>query len=101
MKRLLRAVSSTLRGITPKARPPSASAPKSVHQEKVRKAMEALAPKGAMLPSENRALAMEVTAAVKGGDDLLKKTPEEMFIVANGLFQVRLVYTTWLNFALF
>lgn len=89
MKRILGAVSSTLRGFIPKPSPPKAS--NSVHRENVRKAMEALAPNGAMLPSENKALALKLAAASTKGEELLKKTPEEMFTLANELYQVGLV----------
>lgn len=89
MKRILGAVSSALRGFVPKPSPPKVS--NSVHRENVRKAMETLAPKGAMLPSENKALAIKLAAASTKGEDLLKKSPEEMFALANELYQVGLV----------
>lgn len=54
--------------------------------------MESLAPPGRRLPSESKTLAMELVAAASEGDkekELSLKTPEEMFLAANALHQVR------------
>lgn len=85
MKRILGTVSGALRGLIPKAAAPAT--PNAAHQERVRKAMESLAPTGTILPSQGKALAIEVTAARLEGKELTK-TPEEMYSVANALFQV-------------
>lgn len=49
--------------------------------------MKSLAPTGTILPSQGKALAIEVTVAGLEGKKLAK-TPEEMYAVANALFQV-------------
>lgn len=82
MQRVLGAVANAVRSLAPRAT--ATAAPSAVHQEKVRKAMEALAPKGKMLPSENKALAMELTK--EGGKG--SQTPPEMYLAANALHQV-------------
>lgn len=82
MKRVLGAVASAVRSLTPKAT--ATAGPNAVHQEKVRKAMEALAPKGKMLPSESKAFAMELTK--EGREE--PQTPLEMYLAANALHQV-------------
>lgn len=88
MKRFVGAVSGALRGLIP--RTTATAAPNAVHQEQVRKAMESLAPKGRMLPSESKALAMEITSAEAAGStgDQSHKTPEEMHLAANAFHQV-------------
>ncbi|CAM9089884.1 unnamed protein product [Scytosiphon promiscuus] len=81
MKRVFGAVSGALRSLAPKATVPSVA-----HQERVRNAMEALAPKGRTLPSEGKALAMEAVAAINDGDKGISlRTPEEMWLAANAL----------------
>lgn len=88
MKRILGAVSGALRGLAPRAAAPAApAAPNAAHQERVRKAMESLAPTGTILPSQGKALAIERTAADLEGKKMVK-TPEEMYWVANALFEV-------------
>lgn len=87
MKRVFGAVSGAFRSLVPKA-----TAPAAHHQESVRKAMESLAPPGRRLPSESKTLAMELVAAASEGDkekELSMKTPEEMVLAANALYQVR------------
>lgn len=85
MKRVFGAVSGALRSLAPKARPPAV-----VHQERVRDAMEALAPKGYRLPSESKSLAMEVVAASEDRNkELPLKTPEDMYQAANAFHFVR------------
>lgn len=88
MKRVFGAVSGALRSLVPKANAPAI--PAAAHQERVRKAMESLAPPGRRLPSESKALAMElVTATGPGGKEMPVKTPEEMYLAANALHLVR------------
>lgn len=88
MKRVFGAVSGALRSLVPKANSPAI--PHAAHQERVRKAMESLAPPGRRLPSESKALAMELVAAADtGGKDMPSKTPEEMYLAASALHQVR------------
>lgn len=84
MKRVFGAVSGALRTLVPKASAPAI--PAAAHQERVRKAMESLAPPGRRLPSESKALAMELVA---GGKEMPAKTPEEMYLAANALHLVR------------
>lgn len=85
MKRVFGAVSGALRSLAPKARPPSVA-----HQERVRKAMEALAPPGRQLPSEGKSLAMEFAAAAgERKKEMPPKTPEEMYLAANAFHLVR------------
>lgn len=87
MKRVFGAVSGALRTLVPKANGPAI--PHAAHQERVRKAMESLAPPGRRLPSESKALAMELVAAAgPGGEDMVTKTPEEMYLAANALHLV-------------
>eukprot|EP00752_Nemacystus_decipiens_P009159 g8181.t1 len=84
MKRVFGAVSGALRSLAPKANAPAI--PSAAHQERVRKAMEALAPVGRRLPSESKALAMELAASAgPGGTDISAKTPEEMYLAASAL----------------
>lgn len=88
MKRVFGAVSGALRSLAPKASAPAI--PAAAHQERVRKAMESLAPPGRRLPSESKALAMELGAAAgPGGREMAVKTPEEMYLAANALHLVR------------
>lgn len=85
MKRIVGAVSSALRYLGPKPKVPAV-----VHQERVRKAMEALGPKGRRLPSESTALAMEVAAADGKTEEAISlKSPDEIFLAANALHTVR------------
>lgn len=86
MKRALGAVSGAFKGFIRKATAPAV--PNAIDQDRVRKAMEALAPSGRMLPSEGNALAMRVTAAGGEGKDVLK-APEEMYFAAIALSEVR------------
>lgn len=88
MKRVFGAVSGALRSLVPKANAPAI--PAAAHQERVRKAMESLAPPGRRLPSESKALAMELVAAAgPEGKEMPVKTPEEMYLAANALHLVR------------
>lgn len=88
MKRVFGAVSTALRSLAPKASMPAV--PHVAHQERVREAMESLAPSGRRLPSEAKALVIEhVEAARAGEEDFSLKTPEDAYQAANALFQVR------------
>lgn len=52
--------------------------------------MESLAPAGRRLPSEGKALAIELAgAAEEEKKDLSRKTPEEIYQAANALYEVR------------
>lgn len=87
-RRIFGAVSGALRSLVRKANAPAI--PAAAHQERVRKAMESLAPPGRRLPSESKALAMELVAAAgPGGGEMPTKTPEEMYLAANALHLVR------------
>lgn len=87
MKRVFGAVSGALRSLVPNVN--AAAVPAAAHQERVRKAMESLAPPGRRLPSESKALAMELVAAAgPGGKGMPAKTPEEMYLAANALHLV-------------
>lgn len=100
MKRVFGAVSGALRTLVPKANAPAV--PHAAHQERVRKAMESLAPPGRRLPSESKALAMEFVGAASAVEkEMSLKTPEEMDLAANALYLVRSgwqeVCDTWLQ----
>lgn len=86
MKRVFGAVSNALRSLAPKASIPAV--PHVAHQERVRQAMDSLAPEGRRLPSEGKALAIELLGAA-GKKDLSLETPEDIYQAANTLFQVR------------
>lgn len=84
MKRVFGAVSGALRGLIPKATPPAANV---AHQERVRKAMDSLAPKGVALPSEGKAHAIEIGVASSTGEES-QMTPAGIYLAANAFYIV-------------
>lgn len=96
MNRIWSVVSGTLRALTPKVLSGSpsmeinSSRRYAEHLARVREAMQSLAPKDQVLPSQGRAVAFQ--AAKSGSDNY--RTATEMFAAANALFQVCLPIST-------
>lgn len=91
MKRILGTVSSAFRGAVQKISAPAQTAiPSEAYQDKVRKAMDSLAPQGRKLPSQSRVIAMEIMASDAQGERS-QKTPEELYLAANVMYKVCVV----------